>query len=140
MDGATERLSRNKSPEDSPRPEMCFCLHSNTPTAAATRGTRSNKAEREGCRDEEVTLSATEGGEVRRQKHKCSCKTQRRVTGCPGTNLFAFHSAVLVKRQKPLCFSLVMWTLYSCGFPREHVSCICIILLSVRDNDCCGIW
>lgn len=61
MDGATEKLSRNKSPEDSPRSEMCFCLHSNTPTAAETRGTRSNKAEREGCRKEGVTLSATEG-------------------------------------------------------------------------------
>ena len=29
---------------------MCLCLHSNTPTAAATRGTRSNKAQSGGSR------------------------------------------------------------------------------------------
>lgn len=43
-----EKLSRKKTPEDSPRSEMCFCRHSNTQTIAATRGTRSNKAAREG--------------------------------------------------------------------------------------------
>lgn len=48
---------KRKTPEDSPRSEMCFCLHSNTQTAAATRGTRSNKAEREGSREGLGTLT-----------------------------------------------------------------------------------
>lgn len=60
---AVKKKERKKTPEDSPRSEMCFCLHSNTPTAAATRGTRSNKAEREGSMEGVVTLTfSTKGG------------------------------------------------------------------------------
>lgn len=64
------KLSRKKTPEDSPRSEMCFCLHSNTPTAAATRGTRSNKAEREGSREGVVTLILSTKGEKKSEGEK----------------------------------------------------------------------
>lgn len=65
------KLSKKKTPEDSPRSEMCLCLHSNTPTAAATRGTRSNKAVREG-RGEEVVSStlSTKGKSERKRKER----------------------------------------------------------------------
>ena len=70
-----EKLSKEKTPEDSLRSEMCFCLHSNTQTAAATRGTtRSNKAKREGSWEGVVTLtlSAKEKKKVREgRKHEC---------------------------------------------------------------------
>lgn len=65
------KLSKKKTPEDSPRSEMCLCLHSNTPTAAATRGTRSNKAAREGCREEVVTSTlSTKGKSERKRKER----------------------------------------------------------------------
>ena len=69
-----EKLSKEKTPEDSLRSEMCFCLHSNTQTVAATRGTmRSNKAEREGSWEGVVTLrlSAKEKKVREGRKHEC---------------------------------------------------------------------
>lgn len=65
-----EKLSEKKTPEDSPLSEMCFCLHSNTQTVAATRGTRSNKAEREGSREGVVTLTLSTKGEKKCREKK----------------------------------------------------------------------
>lgn len=66
------KVSEKKTPEDSPRSEMCFRLHSNTPTVPATRGTKSNKAEREGSREGVVTVTLSTkrgGGEEKREKN-----------------------------------------------------------------------
>lgn len=69
MDGTQKAVKKTTTePEDSPRTEMCFCLHRNTMTAAVTRGTKSNKADRAGSREGEVSLPLAAKGEKKKGK------------------------------------------------------------------------
>ena len=62
---------------------MCLCLHSNTPTAAATRGTRSNKAESGGSREGAATpaLSTREMNEKERKTMREGERPKKKVQG-----------------------------------------------------------
>lgn len=108
----TQKAVKKKMPGDSPRSEMCFCLHSNTP--AATRGTRSNKAEREGSREEVVApTSSTKGGKWERKnmnifKNSANikvvelwvCEAERHRGRPPNLLLFVLQFALLLKSGK----------------------------------------
>lgn len=144
------KLSKKKPPEDLPWSEMCFCLHSNTPTAAATRGTRSNKAEREEGRGE-GTLSKKE--EKKEDKSMNVSKSSinvklvewwtlmaERHEGCLESHWTSFTSFLfcLVETVQPfLHMDTSNYTLRHVQLQfSQHITCICIILLSVTHNGC----
>lgn len=142
-----ESCQKKKTPEDSPRSEMCFCLHSNTPTAAATRGTRSNKAEREGSREGVVTLTlSTKGKKKVRQKkainvskNSANIKLVELSVWLNGNAIAVcspFYSILFRSREgQPFFASYRFEDMLQLRFAK-HVICICIMLLSVTDNGC----
>ena len=125
---------------------MCFRLHSNTPTVPATRGTKSNKAEREGSREGvvTVTLSTKGGGEEKKTEMNTAWIFRDNVKSVRSMNRRRSGSCLPPTPKIPLqglspspkwLFERI-WMYGAVGKRNaQYITCICIMLLSVTDKE-----